>query len=110
MKNYKEINIRDYAADYIKDHSSRILELGPLNRSLLDKDLYKNYYFADIRNTEEIKAFYSSNEYLENTGIKVDIDSIIDIDFVIKESYKELFKNIDKFDYVIVSPCFRTYT
>jgi SAM-dependent methyltransferase len=99
----KSINVRNIAAKHIKKSSSRILELGPLNRCLLDRKKYKNYYFGDIRSTQEIKDLYKGNEYLEKTGLTVDLDSIINIDFVIKSSYKETFKNIEKFDYVIVS-------
>lgn len=87
----------------IIDKNKRVLEIGPLNRTIISKHDYPNVFYADIRNTEEIKKLYTSNQYLEETNIKVDIDSIIDIDFVIKESYEKTFKNVDKFDYVVVS-------
>jgi hypothetical protein len=102
-QNEQKLNAREYTANYIKDFNSRILEFGPLNRCLLDRDKYKNYFFADIRSTEDIIKFYTSNQYLEDTGIKVDTNSIIDIDFVVKDSYKETFKDVEKFDYMIVS-------
>lgn len=97
------IGVRKKAAEYIVNHNSRILELGPLNRCLLDRKKFKNYYFADIRSTEEIKELYEGNEYLEKTGLSVDLQTIIDIDFVIKKSYKDTFKGVEKFDYIIVS-------
>jgi len=97
------INVRESAAKYIKTYDSRILELGPLNRCLLNREKYKNYFFGDIRSTEEIRELYKGNEYLEKTGLEVDIDSIINIDFVINSTYKETFKGIEKFDYIIVS-------
>lgn len=103
MKEETIQNVRFIAANYIKDKNSRILELGPLNRSLLDSKKFKQYYFGDIRSTEEIKDLYKGNKYLEKTGLSVDVDSIINIDFVIKSTYKETFKNVEKFDYVIVS-------
>jgi SAM-dependent methyltransferase len=99
----KYVNIREEMANYIKDSNSRILEIGPLNRSLLDKNKYKNYFFADIRSTEEIRELYSENKYLKKTGINVDQSTIIEIDYVIKGSYKETFKKEEKFDYIIVS-------
>lgn len=97
------IDVRKAATELVKDTNSRILELGPLNRCLLDRAKFKNYFFADIRSTKEIKDLYSGNRYLEKTGLSVDLDSIINIDFVIKKSYQETFKNIEKFDFVIVS-------
>lgn len=97
------MNINEFASKYIKDTNSRILEFGPLTRCLLDKKRYKNYFFADIRSTEEVKKLYSGNEYLKRTGIKVDIKDVIEIDYVIKGSYKETFKGVEKFDYIIVS-------
>lgn len=97
------MNVREYASKYIKDYNSRILEFGPLTRCLLDRKKYKNYFFADIRSTEEVKNLYSGNEYLKRTGIEVNTDDVIDIDFVVKGSYKDTFKNVEKFDYVIVS-------
>ena len=46
---------------------------------------------------------YGGNEYLKKTGIRVDIDSIVNIDYVINKSYKEYFKNTEKFDVVVLS-------
>ncbi len=97
------LNIREEAVNYISNKEARILELGPLTRPLLERKDYPNYFFADIRSTEEIRELYSGSKYLEETGISVEIDKIVDIDFVIKGSYKESFKGVEKFDYVIVS-------
>lgn len=92
-----------YAASIVKDKNARILEIGPLNQPIFTKDQYSNCFYCDIRTTEEIKALYSGNLYLETTGISVDINTIVDIDFVLKGSYSNTFKNIEKFDYVIMS-------
>jgi len=92
-----------FVKNIIKDKNSRILEIGPLNRPIVLKSEYRNSYYCDIRNTDEIKELYSGNEYLEKTGICIDINSIVDVDFVIKESYQKTFSHIEKFDYVIAS-------
>jgi predicted SAM-dependent methyltransferase len=97
------VNSRTIASNYIKDKNARILELGPLNRSLLDRKKYKNYFFADIHSTEEVKELYSGSNYLKRTGIVVDLEDIIPIDYVVKDTYKETFKDLEKFDYVIAS-------
>lgn len=97
------IDIRARMANYIKDYDSRILEIGPLKRCLLDREKYHNYFFADIRSTEEIKQVYAGNRYLEKTGISINIKEIIDIDYVIQGSYSATFKNSEKFNYIIVS-------
>lgn len=97
------MNSRTIASNYIKDKNARILELGPLNRSLLDRKKYKNYFFADIHSTEEVKDLYSGSNYLKRTGIVVDLEDIIPIDYVVKDTYKETFKDLEKFDYVIAS-------
>lgn len=97
------VKVREKMASYIKDYNSRILELGPLNRCLLDRSKYNNYFFGDIRSTSEIKKLYLENEYLKRTNLSVKLEEIIEIDYVIKESYKKTFKKEEKFDYIIVS-------
>ena len=87
----------------ISENSKRILELGPLNRPIADKRKYPNTFYCDIRSTEEVKKLYSGNDYLEATGITVNPETIVPIDFVIKGSYKDTFEEIEKFDYVIAS-------
>lgn len=96
-------DVRQEARNYINNKRARILEIGPLNRSLLERSEYQNYFFCDIRSTDEIKKFYKGNNYLKKTGINVDIETIINIDYVLKGSYKNTFSKIEKFDYVIVS-------
>lgn len=81
----------------------RIIEFGPLNRPTVTKDEFPNTYYADVRSTEEVKKLYTDNIYLKKTGIKVDINTIVDIDYVISKSYKETFKNVEKFDVAILS-------
>ena len=97
------LDVRGEAVNYISNKEARILELGPLTRPLLERKDYLNYFFADIRSTEEIRELYSGNKYLKETGISVEIEKIVEIDFVIKNGYKETFKGVEKFDYVIVS-------
>jgi len=88
------------------DTNSRILEIGPLNRPVIEKSRFTNAVYCDIRSTEDVKALYSTNDYLGTTGAKFpieDIDKIVDIDFVLKDSYKETFADVQKFDYIIAS-------
>lgn len=95
---------RDYIYSQIYSKDARILELGPLNRPLFEKKEYPNVFTADVRSTEEVKQLYGNkNRYLEETGIHVDIDTIVDIDFVIKDSYAKTFGNVEKFDYIVAS-------
>lgn len=87
----------------IKDKGSRILEIGPLNRPIAKKNEFMNTHYCDIRSTEQVKALYAGNEYLQKTGIQIDVNTIVDIDFVLKDSYKDTFGHYDKFDYIIAS-------
>ena len=87
----------------VQDHSKRILELGPLNRPIADKSIYPNAFYCDVRSTEDVRKLYSGNDYLEATGIKVDPESIMTIDYVVQESYEKTFQNVEKFDCVIAS-------
>ena len=95
------MDFRKYVRDSI-DSNSSIIEFGPLNRPLFNKNEFSNIYYADIRDTESIKKLYFGNEYLEKTGISVDINSIVNIDYVIKDTYKKTFKN-KKFDVAYLS-------
>lgn len=92
-----------FVKSIIKDKNSRILEIGPLNRPITTKSEFPNCFYCDIRSTEEIKALYTGNNYLETTGITIDVNTIIDIDYVLKENYQKTFGEEDKFDYVIAS-------
>lgn len=87
----------------VKDHDALILEIGPLNRPIVKKTEFTNCFYCDIRSTEQVKALYSSNDYLETTGIHVDLDTIVDIDYVLDESYHKTFNGMEKFDYVVAS-------
>jgi len=97
------MDFRDYIRKKYLKPSKRILEFGPLNFPTVTKKTHPNIFFADIRSTEDVVKMYTSNDYLESTGITVDLDSIVHIDYVIKDSYKQTFKNIEKFDIAILS-------
>lgn len=89
--------MRQDLASYLGDIdvSKRILEIGPLTNPILSKQK-ANVFYADIRSTEEVKEFYSKDP-------NVNKNSIVDVDFVIKDSYEKSLINVDKFDYVISS-------
>lgn len=97
------IVFRDYLRNNILKPKSRILEFGPLTRPIVNKETHPGIRFADIRSSEDIKKLYTSNNYLKSTGIQVDLDAIVDIDYVVKNSYKDSFKDVEKFDVVILS-------
>lgn len=92
-----------FTTDIIINKKSGILELGPLNRPIVTKDEYPNSFYGGIRSTEEVKQLYSGNDYLESTGIHLDQDTIVNIDFVIKENYAQAFAGQEKFDYILAS-------
>jgi hypothetical protein len=86
----------DYRTNFdelISDKAAKILEIGPLHRPLAKKEKYPNVMYCDIRNTEQIKKLYSGNEYLSITNICIPIEDIVDIDIVLQDSYREIFKN-----------------
>jgi len=97
------MDFRKYINDKLFKQSDRILEFGPLTRPIASKEKYPNIYFADIKSTDDIKKLYASNEYLKSTGLSVELDSIIDVDYVVRDSYRETFKDIEKFDVVVLS-------
>ena len=88
---------------HIQSVQSRILEIGPLNRPLAPRAKYPHAYTADIRSTQEVWDLYSGNDYLKATGISVDRDTIVDIDFVLGKTYEETFHGIEGFDVFIAS-------
>ena len=97
------MDFRNHIRSKILKKSDRILEFGPLIRPVVEKKNYPNIYFADVRSTEDIKKLYTSNDYMEATGIDVDINSVAEIDYVVTKSYTETFKNEEKFDVVYLS-------
>jgi SAM-dependent methyltransferase len=97
------MDFRDYIRTKLIKKNDRILEFGPLIRPFVSKKNYPNAFFADVRSTAEIKSLYTSNDYLQATGLTVDIDSIVEIDYVITKSYTDTFKNEEKFDVVYLS-------
>ncbi len=79
------------------DKSKRFLEIGPLCNPLI-KNIEK-YYTCDIKDTDEVKLRYKDDSTRN-------IEEVISIDFIMKNSYSETFKDIPKFDYVINSHVF----
>jgi len=78
------------------DLEKRILEIGPLFSPNIKKENCKNVFYADIRTTEEVKELYKDHKTVPN-------DEIVDIDYVIRDSYYECFNGIEKFDYVVLT-------
>lgn len=97
------MDFRDYIRTKLLKKNDRILEFGPLIRPIVSKKEYPNIFFADVRSTAEIKDLYTSNDYLEATGLDVDINEVAEIDYVITKSYTETFENEKKFDVVYLS-------
>lgn len=77
-------------------YDKRILEIGPLSWPNIQKNKYKNLFYADIRSTEDLKKFYKPDP-------NVLTNEIMDIDYVIENSYSESLKDVEKFDYVIAT-------
>ena len=97
------MDFREYARVKVIKKTDRILEFGPLNWPMVGKSDFPNTYYADIRNSDDIKKLYAGNDYLESTGVQIDTDSIVDIDYVIKGAYKKTFKDVEKFDVIVLS-------
>jgi len=70
----------------------RILEIGPLNNPIFRKN-DSNVFYADINTKAQIEKIYTD----------VPKDEIVEIDYVIKGSYSQSLKNVEKFDYVVMS-------
>ena len=96
------MDFREYIRTKLLKKKDRILEFGPLNWPIVTKERFSNAFYSDIRNSDDIKKLYTSNEYLESTGISINIDTIVDIDYVVGGTYKDSFKNVEKFDVVIL--------
>lgn len=94
---------KEFFQSLIKDNTKRILELGPLNRPVAEKASYPNAFYCDIRSTEEVRALYSGNDYLAATGIEINMETIVPIDYVVKDGYSKSLSAVEKFDYVIAS-------
>jgi SAM-dependent methyltransferase len=79
------------------DRNKRILEIGPLANPMISKTPgQNNVFYADIRPTEAIKDLYKNDN-------SVDKDRIVDIDYVITDSYSNSLKDIEPFDYILMS-------
>jgi SAM-dependent methyltransferase len=84
--------MENYLSDM--DLGKRILEIGPLDNPVLNKD-EADVYYADILSTEEVTAFYRNDA-------TVNKDTICEIDYIIHGSYTETFKHpAAKFDYIL---------
>jgi len=79
------------------DINERILEIGPLANPLIED--FPNHHYLDIKDTEEVMLRYKDDS-------NVDKEKIVPIDFVLKNSYEETFKGIEKFDSVVSSHVF----
>ncbi|MDR1219035.1 MAG: class I SAM-dependent methyltransferase [Treponema sp.] len=80
------------------DFQSRVLEIGPFTKPNVPKERYKQVYYADIRSTEDVKAFYKA------AGWGADPDEIVDIDYVINEhGYADTLRDVEKFDYIVAT-------
>jgi len=79
------------------DLTKRILEIGPLDRPIFKKE-NANVFYADIRDTQAVKDFYRNNN-----NDNINIEAIVDIDYVIKGTYSESIKAEEKFDYIVMS-------
>jgi len=79
------------------DLTKRILEIGPLDRPIFKKES-ANVFYADIRDTQAVKDFYRNNN-----NDNIDIEAIVNIDYVIKGTYSESIKADEKFDYIVMS-------
>lgn len=97
------MDFRGYIRSNILKKTDRILEFGPLIRPLVSKKDYPHIFFADVRSTEDIKKLYTANNYLEATGLDVNIGEVVGIDYVISKSYTETFKKEKKFDVIYLS-------
>lgn len=97
------MDLREYIRTNLIHKKDRILEFGPLIRPLVSKKDFPNIFFADVRSTEDIKKLYTSNDYMEATGVTVDVNEVAEIDYVITKSYTETFKNEKKFDVIYLS-------
>ena len=98
----EEISLNNRAKDKVIENidlKSKILDVGPLNNPMFSKN-EADIYYADVKSTEEIKNIYS---YLEESRF----NRIVDIDYVIEDSYENTFKDKDtKFDFIIFSHVF----
>ena len=107
MYNYligdESMDYRTLIFELICCSDARILEIGPLNRPLVEKKYFPNTIYCDIRSTEDIKKLYCSSDYLKTTGIYVDTNTIVEIDTVLGDSYKSTFEHQRMFDYVVAS-------
>ncbi|MCL2207715.1 MAG: class I SAM-dependent methyltransferase [Fibromonadales bacterium] len=79
------------------DLTKRILEIGPLDRPIFKKET-ANVFYADIRDTQAVKDFYENNN-----KDNINIEGIVNIDYVIKETYSQSIKDDEKFDYIVMS-------
>jgi len=77
------------------DLMKSILEIGPLANPTFKKE-NANVFYADIRDTQAVKDFYKGDGHVKN-------EAIVDIDYVIKETYSKSITDGKKFDYIVMS-------
>jgi SAM-dependent methyltransferase len=78
------------------DSTKRILEIGPLASPNMTRRQAPHVFYADIRSTEEVRAYYKSDAAVRH-------DDIVPIDFVIQGSYRDTFANTSQFDFVLAT-------
>ncbi|MDC1427930.1 class I SAM-dependent methyltransferase [Rhodospirillaceae bacterium] len=73
------------------------LEIGPLNRPLVDKNSIKGkIFYLDHLSTKDLKKKYRDDS-------SVDVEKIVDVDFVCEDGDLQRVLGTNKFDYIIAS-------
>jgi SAM-dependent methyltransferase len=72
------------------------LEIGPLANAIVKKQPGTQVFYADIRDKKEIVKFYEKDS-------SVSKENIVDIDYIIKNSYTESLKNVVPFNIIVMS-------
>lgn len=88
---------RHFALEGLDLTGKRILEIGPLNRPLVEKTNDRTVYYADHCSTETLKKKYSGDPTVPAKDIcEVDID-------ISKQSIQEASKILGQFDIIVAS-------
>ncbi|MEP5416770.1 MAG: methyltransferase domain-containing protein [Lentilitoribacter sp.] len=88
---------RHFALEGLDLTGKRILEIGPLNRPLVEKSDDRTVFYADHCSTETLKEKYSADPSVPNDDIcKVDID-------ISKQTIAEASEKFGQFDIIVAS-------